>query len=237
MFDFIYNAVRKIVRKSLLIFNIRVIKISLTEKILWQFSLKNNQVKFLQIGANDGVSFDCLYEYATTRKWSGVVVEPLIDFYNKLCINYEYFERIVPVNIAIHPYLKKFNLYRVDPKFHGELPDWARGIASFNLEHLMNNGVNSSQIILNSVPSISLMELVDQYNLYDIDYLQIDVEGMDSDIIKMIDFNKMKPKLIRFEWKHITEDEMIVVKGILMKQGYFFKQDADELFSFLDGAI
>lgn len=228
---------KKTLRNFLLLFNIRVIKISLVEKILWQFSLKNKNIKFLQIGANDGISFDCLYDYATKRQWSGVVVEPLTDFYHKLCLNYENFSSIKPVNIAIHPNLKEFNLYRVDPKFHKDLPDWASGAASFSHEHLVKHGVNSEYIILNSVKSITLMELVNLYNLFDIDYLQIDVEGMDGDIIKMIDFQKMKPKLIRFECMHMEEKEISEIKEILSKQGYRFKYDANEFFAIMKEAL
>src|SRR5690606_17498026 len=167
----------------------------------------------------------------------GVVVEPLKDFYQQLCLNYENFNLIRPVNIAIHPCLKEFNLYRVDPKFHKELPEWVRGAASFSQDHLIKHGVNPKQIILNSVESITLMELVDLYSLFDIDYLQIDVEGMDGDIIKMIDFKKMKPKLIRFEWKHMQEKEISEIKEILSNNGYRFKQDSDEFFALTKEAL
>lgn len=231
------NFIRKFVRKFLLIFNMRLIKISLAEKILWQFSLKNKKVKFLQIGANDGVSFDCLYEYATAQEWTGVVVEPLTDFYNKLCYNYEYYKKIQPVNLGIHPYLKKFDLYRVDSKYHNEYPDWVRGTASFKIENLLNQGIHLEKIILNSVPSLTLMELINIHDLIDIDYLQIDVEGMDGEIIKMIDFNKIKPKLIRFEWKHIESIEMDEIKEMLKKENYNFIWDKDDFFCFLTDVI
>ncbi len=36
---------------------------------------------FIQIGANDGVSFDSLYDMVLQRKSKGVVVEPLSDYF------------------------------------------------------------------------------------------------------------------------------------------------------------
>ena len=42
-------------------------------------------------------------------------------------------------------------------------------------------------------------ELVRQYDVEHIDLLQIDTEGYDAEIIKSIDFSKIKPSIIRFE--------------------------------------
>lgn len=223
---------KRFLRSTLWFFNLKLVEVTLAEKFLLQFSKKYNSVKFLQIGANDGISFDCLYEYVTKYQWSGVVVEPLTDFYQRLCINYEDYPLVKPVNIAVHPTAEVFNLYRVDSKFYGELPDWTKGTATFDYNNLIKQGIKAHQITLNSVPSIPLMDLVEKYSLYDIDYLQIDVEGMDADIIKMIDFSKLKPLLIRFEWQHLKNNDMNLVINILKNEGYLIKMDSSDCFAF-----
>lgn len=51
----------------------------------------------------------------------------------------------------------------------------------------------------------SLIQLVKDHDLFGLDYLQIDTEGFDDEIIKMIDFSIIKPKLIKFELVHLSK--------------------------------
>lgn len=47
--------------------------------------------------------------------------------------------------------------------------------------------------------SITFEKICQNHHITEIDYLQIDTEGFDSEIIEMIDFSKYKIKEIRFE--------------------------------------
>ncbi len=226
-----YSIFRIVGRNLLKLFNLRLVKISLSERMLSSFD--KNQVIFLQVGANDGVSFDCLYDFVSANNWSGVAVEPLKEFYEKLCINYSGFTKVQLVNLAIHPTDKYISLFKVDPSFYGDFPDWVKGIASFEKMHLIRNGVPENKITTETVHCINLMELIDQYNLYNVDYIQIDTEGFDFEIIKMIDFNKIKPKMIKFEHAHLSEDNMNAAKKLLIMHGYKFKKDKQDFFAYL----
>jgi hypothetical protein len=59
------------------------------------------------------------------------------------------------------------------------------------------------------VPANEPCYFLDQYSV--IDYLWIDVEGLDTDIVQYIDFTKYKIKQIRFESAH---SDGKFVKGI-----------------------
>ncbi len=50
-----------------------------------------------------------------------------------------------------------------------------------------------------SATTITFDKICDQLHITEIDFLQIDTEGFDFEIIKMIDFDKYKIKKIRFE--------------------------------------
>ena len=53
-----------------------------------------------------------------------------------------------------------------------------------------------------SAKSITFDDICKNHNITNIEYLQIDTEGFDSEIIKIIDLNKYKINKIRFEkWK------------------------------------
>lgn len=220
------------IKKFFLLFHIKISKVSLSERTLTKFNAKHQNIQFLQIGANDGISFDCLYEFATQNQWKGVVVEPLDDFYRKLCMNYEFYENITPVKVALHPTNQEFKLYRVNPRYYQELPDWTQGIASFSYDHLLNHLVQPHQIVENISPSVHLMQLIDDYNLYNIDYLQIDTEGFDAEVIKMIDFSKIYPKLIKFEHINLNADQLKEVTLLLRKYNYKLIHDHQDYFAY-----
>ena len=44
-----------------------------------------------------------------------------------------------------------------------------------------------------------MQELFKQQGITHIDYLQIDTEGYDSEILHMMDYSSLKPQIIRFE--------------------------------------
>src|ERR1044072_531210 len=76
----------------------------------------------MQVGANDGVSNDFLFDFLKERKPSGIAIEPLHDLYERLVLNYSIFPQVLPVNKAVHAKQKKVTLYRVDPSRLNGLP-------------------------------------------------------------------------------------------------------------------
>lgn len=159
---------------------------------------------FVQIGANDGISFDPLYPFVS--KYSdgngnirGIVVEPMADAYRQLCQTYSRLPGIVPVNAAIHNSEKEMTLYKVDPKKLAQLPEGCKGIASFDPEHHRRSSTPAEFIVTEQVACLSLAELLAQQQVTAFDLLQMDTEGYDAQIMLGIDFEKVQPSIIRFE--------------------------------------
>jgi hypothetical protein len=48
--------------------------------------------------------------------------------------------------------------------------------------------------------------LVKKHGIQDVDILQIDTEGYDYEIVNTIPFNIIKPKIVRYEWKHLNDE-------------------------------
>lgn len=86
-------------------------------------------------------------------------------------------------------------------------------------------------MIEEEVPCINLMDLIFKNNLEGIDYLQIDAEGFDVQILKMIDFKAVSPKLIRFEYVNLTKIELVEAKDIL--EDYNLKKDGSDVYAYL----
>lgn len=194
--------------------------------MLYFFLKKQNTLFYIQIGANDGVSFDPIYNFVKENKdkIKGIVLEPSIDFYNQLIENYKDLDNVKKLNIAIHNTEKKMDLYRVDKNKIEKLPVWTKGIGSFIKEHHNLSNLSDEFIVKESVNCLSFKELIEQNNVENIDLLQIDTEGYDAEIISNIDFNAIKPKLIHFE--HGLKEGVMTrftfdkVSEILHRNGY-----------------
>ena len=50
--------------------------------------------------------------------------------------------------------------------------------------------------------------MIEKTKLENIEYLAIDVEGIDYDLLMDIDFNKLKIKNISFEFIHLNEEQI-----------------------------
>lgn len=175
---------------------------------------------FIQIGANDGIRFDDLYKIVTTMSCRGYVVEPIDFYYRKLKENYKKFPNIVPLKLALHASEKKCKIFYADPNKLINFPYWSAGIGSFDIEHVKNHGIPEKDIVFEYVDSLTFNEFLLSYNIDKITYLQIDTEGYDSEIIKMIDFGFLSPNIIKFEHMHISRQQLLQLKRILKRAGY-----------------
>jgi hypothetical protein len=53
-----------------------------------------------------------------------------------------------------------------------------------------------------------------------LDLLQIDVEGYDLELLKLFDFRRMKPPIVRFEQRHLSVNEWDEAFLLLAQHGY-----------------
>jgi len=84
---------------------------------------------------------------------------------------------------------------------------WSSGIGSFNKQHLLDHKskrfkIEEEDIDKISIEAIRFKDLVDKYNINQIDKLLVDVEGSEFAILNDIDLNSVNIKKIIFEYKH-----------------------------------
>jgi FkbM family methyltransferase len=169
----------------------------------------------IQIGACDGVMADPIHEWILKDHWRGVLVEPQKLEFERLKNTYRNeLDRIVLENVAIAESEGTRTLYRVKDS---ELKsDWQRGIASLLHRHRPDDERFTSEV----VPCITLETLLNRHRVSRIDLLQLDVEGYDFEIIKMIDFEKIRPTLIRYEHAGLRSSDKHACKALLAAHGY-----------------
>lgn len=75
-------------------------------------------------------------------------------------------------------------------------------LSSIKREHVLTPGVTESDIYSYSIPCMTISSLFDKYNIIDLDYLFVDAEGIDGEIIKSIDLEKYNIKNVQVEYIH-----------------------------------
>ena len=103
------------------------------------------------------------------------------------------------------------------------LPEWSKRVSSLRPDIITKNSLlpKDEDIIEEIiVQCITFQDLIEKYNVSHIDLLQIDAESYDYEIIKMINFKKMKPYIIHYEHKHLSDIERCECLQHLINQGY-----------------
>ena len=71
-----------------------------------------------------------------------------------------------------------------------------------------------------TVPALTLESLLSKHRVERVDLLQIDTEGFDFEIIKMIDFKRFKPEIIHYENNFLNRRQKSECSRILGDQNY-----------------
>ncbi|MFV7236098.1 FkbM family methyltransferase [Flavobacterium sp. ZB4R12] len=204
------------------------------DSILNKLLARNGEICFVQIGGNDGINDDPLYHFVTwnKNKIKGFILEPVLDYFNELQKNYRNHPLINTLNLAIHNTEENIIIHRVNPNKASMLPKYSKGIASFNKEHHINCKIDSKHILEEKVVCISLENLIKTNNIKNIDLLQIDAEGYDSEIILNIDFKEIKPSIINFEYyipNTMSKETFNQILKILNDNDYEIWQEVNDI--------
>ena len=196
---------------------------SLTIKKILKSIFEENKVKeLIQIGANDGLSFDELNFFIKKYKTKSLLVEPIKKNFDLLKENYKDLNFITFENSAISINNEISYLYKVDSQHINKYGSHIPAIPSFDKKHLINHGVKNKHIVTEKVNSISIIDLINKHKFNNLDLLFIDCEGYDGKIV--IDFLstvKTSPIII-FEFSHIDNDTFEKVLNQLLDKNYLF---------------
>ena len=180
---------------------------------LRQLSARTDRFFVIQIGACDGVMADPIHPWIKRYKWHGILVEPQRAEFERLKATYrDECERLIFENVAIAAADGMCTLYRVR---EGLLSgDWERGVASLIPQ------ADSERFMTETVPCVAFETLLKRHHVSHVDLLQIDVEGYDFEIVKQIDFQRIRPAMLRYEHRHLRPGDKRACHGYLEHNGY-----------------
>jgi FkbM family methyltransferase len=168
------------------------------DKIL--FNKKNNGF-FIDIGAHDGVSINNSLFFEKYRNWKGVCIEPNPIVYDKLIKN----RSSLNLNVCIGNSNETVKFTQI--LGYSEM---LSGITSkYDKRHL--NRINTEIIQKGGeIKSIDVqmvrLETINEIENKTIDFISIDTEGNEFDIIKSIDFRNVNVKVIVVENNYKDRD-------------------------------
>lgn len=176
------------------------------------FFKKKNRGFFLDIGAHDGITFSNTYFLEKERGWGGICIEPIPDVFDKLNQN----RRSINVNSCITQKSGVVTFRRV----YG-YNEMLSGILDLmdkdHVEQIENYSTQTGDIYKDIlIESKNINEILKEFKVKKIDFLSIDTEGAEYEIIKTIDFDKVNITFLSIE----NNNASTRIKNLLIGKGY-----------------
>ena len=137
-----------------------------------------------------------------------LLVEPVPHNVKAIKKNLINLDGVIIEQVALSNKNESKNFYFVkEDSIHKLKKHWSSGIGSFNKQHIFDHKskrfkIEEEDIDKISIEAIRFKDLVDKYNINQIDKLLVDVEGSEFAILNDIDLSSINIKKIIFEYKH-----------------------------------
>jgi FkbM family methyltransferase len=179
----------------------------------------------VQVGAyigdtvNDHLHAFLLQELPRHPQSTVVLVEPVTEYFEQLRKGYSRLSGVRFENVAIADQEGERDFYRLgaDPGPQG-FPEWLSQLGSLRPtrmtemwdryeQGLINEPVEMADLrawwlqnrVVETVRCLTLHQLFDRHDIQELDLLQIDAEGYDYEILRTIDFTRIRPRFVNYE--------------------------------------
>ena len=156
---------------------------------------------FVDVGAFDGITFSNtrrLYEVG----WKGVCIEPVSENFQKCDALY----KGTPVKCVRRAISLK------------------EGMVSVSIEGTASSIINTAAKRTEQIMSSRLTTLLKEIKVENIDFLSIDVEGVDFEVLQSLDFTHYKPQLIVIEYNSDAAEKKQITE-FMRKNNYLLWHD------------
>ena len=170
---------------------------------------------FMDIGAHDGVSLNNTLYFEKSNDWRGINVEPIPQVYDQLVANRP---QSININCAVcnRNGTAQFICNTGYTEMLSGLKDAYHPKHFERLNHENQTMGGTTQYI--DVKTRTVESICDEHEITHINYMSIDVEGAEFDVIKSINFDKVFIDVIEFENNYADAGEVIV--KYLEEKGY-----------------
>jgi FkbM family methyltransferase len=167
---------------------------------------------FVEIGGNDGIFLSNTYYFEKHLGWSGVAIEPLPKAYAKLEQN----RNCATVNGCVADYDGETSFLEITGtcEMLSGIPDkYDKRHVRRVRKNLKRHGATSREI---TVPCFTLGTILKEQGFDHVDYLSIDTEGGELDILKSIPFDRIDVSVVSVENNYYVRD----IEDFMASKGY-----------------
>lgn len=188
---------------------------------------------FLQIGAHTGSDGDPLSEVVRALRLPGILVEPQAAQFEALLASCANQPQLILERAAIAADDGEAALYKVRPDFweaHGFPAGLASQVSSLDREQvgrvveIFGGGAlrraEEAWLEIERVPALTFGSLLAKHGVTSFDLLQIDTEGFDFEVLKMVDWQRHRPALVNYETVNLSVEDRIAAWALLRGLGY-----------------
>ena len=181
------------------------------DSILWEFFKNRRSGTYVDIGAMDGLRNSNTY-YFEKLGWSGMCVEAHPK-YAGLCRK----NRPGSINIyaAVGSQVKQFTEFCASP--FGA----ASCIKAINTKRICTkNNQNIRELKIIRVPMVTMNFLLQLHGITSVDYVSVDVEGTEIDVLRGFNLERYKPRLVILEHNFLVNIRNM--RKYMHQKGYHF---------------
>ncbi|MFN8641689.1 MAG: FkbM family methyltransferase [Candidatus Binatia bacterium] len=192
---------------------------------------------FVNIGANDGVSNDPIHPFLRRYGWRGIAVEPVGYICDELRRNYADLPGVIVEHAAVTSTPRPLCFVPPEATRHGFVrqvgslhPDYLEKTIALMRLYEFAGPVEADlerHIQRVEVPCFTFEELLTRHRVRHIDFLNIDAEQCDFEILSMIDFTRWRPSVLCIETSEFTEEQDLRARQLLHLAGYAYLEPFD----------
>lgn len=179
---------------------------------------------FIEAGAHDGIFQSNTADLEKNNNWNGFLIEPSFDAYIN-CVKNRPKSKCFNLALTSEEYfIKKKTIYGdFDGNPMSGVMAWRSGFSI--KENIINffNSFKSNKI--KSINCVPLQLLLDLFNVKKIDFLSLDVEGYEYEVLKGINLNISRPKFMLIEVRNIQKQKIF---NLLEKANYIFLENLSQ---------
>lgn len=188
---------------------------SLTSYKLKEY-LKKKKGFFIEVGSFDGINNSNTLFLEKKLKWRGILIEPNFQYYLK-CIKNR--QRSIVLNCALTSLKNSQRRSYISGDFFpygasGKLMASVNEFDFLNFKHLIFLSKKYLSKLINFskkayIIQLPLSKILDELNISNVDFLSLDTEGSEYNVLLGIDFNKVGIKYICVEVRAFNKKEIL----------------------------
>ena len=166
---------------------------------------------FFDVGAHDGICLNNTLYFENTHGWTGVNIEPNKIRFDELVKNRT---NCINIECAISNFIGEtdfLTLTGYTEMLSGILSDYDPGHVHRIRMEMAHHGGSAK---VEKIPVRTIESICDEHDITIIDYLSIDVEGAEFNVIKSINFDKVFIEVIGFENNYNDVNTLAIISHL-----------------------